>query len=99
MCPCHIPLVQYYRYAKTQIAAEERKRDGADHAKQRFLQRQQRLERDKQEEQGLATTESALSDSVETATDTRKSYIDAAVARTREKRRRLQQSDEGDKDE
>ena len=29
VCPSHIPLVQYYRYSKTQIAAEERRRDGA----------------------------------------------------------------------
>ena len=90
VCPSHIPLVQYYRYSKTQIAAEERRRDGADHAKQRFLQRQQRQERDKEAKIAIPAVPAA---------DTCKSYIESAVARIREKRRQLQQPNQEGADE
>jgi len=49
VCPSHIPLVQYYRYAKTAIWAREREREKADLARRRFEARKARLEREKQE--------------------------------------------------
>ena len=93
VCPSHIPLVQYYRYAKTQIAAGERKRDGADHSKQRFLQRQQRLLADKQEKPPLTEEADSMSGMADQDNQAKNSYIDAAVSRTREKRRQIQELD------
>ncbi len=49
VCPSHIPLVQYYRYAKTEIANQEREKRKADVARQRHEFRVQRLEREKVE--------------------------------------------------
>ena len=86
VCPSHIPLVQYYRYAKTQIAAEERKRDGADLAKQRFLKREERKQQSP--EQAALANHSAIGDPDMLE---KKTYINEAVNRTREKRRKLQQ--------
>ncbi|NKB38132.1 MAG: electron transport complex subunit RsxC [Gammaproteobacteria bacterium] len=81
VCPSNIPLVQYYRYSKSKIAAEERRRDGADHAHVRFLKRNSRLgkklENKKQEQQVLGNTDS---------TENKQDYIAAALERTRLKR-------------
>ncbi|MBS1213224.1 MAG: electron transport complex subunit [Proteobacteria bacterium] len=49
VCPSHIPLVQYFRSAKGRVAAKQRERDKADHARVRFESRQQRKDREKQE--------------------------------------------------
>lgn len=54
VCPSHIPLVQYFRAAKGKLAAKERARRQADHARERFEARQARKEREK-----LARAESA----------------------------------------
>ncbi len=45
VCPSHIPLVQYYRFAKTEIWAQEQERRKADRARQRHEARLERLER------------------------------------------------------
>lgn len=45
VCPAHIPLVHYYRFAKTEIWAQERERRQADSARQRHLARAERLAR------------------------------------------------------
>jgi electron transport complex protein RnfC len=45
VCPSSIPLVQYYRAAKGEIRALEQKQQKADHSKQRFELRQERLRR------------------------------------------------------
>jgi electron transport complex protein RnfC len=45
VCPSQIPLVQYYRYAKTESWSKERERRDAEHAKQRHEFRIARLER------------------------------------------------------
>lgn len=49
VCPSHIPLVQYFRAAKAQVAARQQERDKASHAKTRFEFREQRKEREKLE--------------------------------------------------
>lgn len=98
VCPSHIPLVQYYRYAKTRIAAEERKREGADHARQRFMQRQHRLEEEAQEKLLPQVSTISESDSLIADPDIIKSYIEAAVARTRDKRHQSRITDLEDKD-
>ena len=45
VCPSSIPLVQYYRAAKGEIRALEQKQQKAEHSKQRFELRQDRLRR------------------------------------------------------
>ena len=45
VCPSSIPLVQYYRAAKAEIRELEQKRQKAEHSKQRFELRQERLRR------------------------------------------------------
>lgn len=48
VCPSQIPLVQYYRIAKTDIRNAAQEKQKADKAKRRFEERQERLERDRQ---------------------------------------------------
>ena len=45
VCPSSIPLVQYYRAAKSEIRELEQKQQKAEHSKQRFELRQERLRR------------------------------------------------------
>jgi electron transport complex protein RnfC len=45
VCPSHIPLVQYYRYAKTEAWAKEQEKRKAEQARQRHEHRVARLER------------------------------------------------------
>jgi electron transport complex protein RnfC len=49
VCPSHIPLVDYYRFAKTEIWDRERKKNAADEARVRFEARNERAEREKRE--------------------------------------------------
>jgi len=46
VCPSNIPLVSYFRFAKTELAAAERDRHKAERSRQRHEERQQRLERE-----------------------------------------------------
>jgi electron transport complex protein RnfC len=49
VCPSHIPLVQYFRSAKSKVAAKVLGRLKADHARLRYEDRQVRKEREKLE--------------------------------------------------
>jgi electron transport complex protein RnfC len=49
VCPSRIPLVQYFRFAKSEIWAREREKNAADGAKERFEFKQLRDEREKTE--------------------------------------------------
>ena len=49
VCPSHIPLVQYFRFAKSEIWSREREKNMADAAKARFELRNERDEREKAE--------------------------------------------------
>lgn len=49
VCPSHIPLVNYFRFAKSEIQAEHREKQVADAARNRFEFREARAEREKQE--------------------------------------------------
>lgn len=49
VCPSKIPLVHYFRYAKTEKAAYEAKQKMADQSRQRMLLREERLKRIEQE--------------------------------------------------
>jgi electron transport complex protein RnfC len=60
VCPSHIPLVQYYRFAKSEITARERESRAAEIARERHEYRQFRIEREKQEKaEKLAQKEKA----------------------------------------
>ncbi|MFN3398169.1 MAG: 4Fe-4S dicluster domain-containing protein, partial [Sulfurimicrobium sp.] len=49
VCPSHIPLVQFYRFAKSEIQAQTRDRKASERARERHEFREFRLEREKQE--------------------------------------------------
>jgi len=49
VCPAHIPLVDYFRFAKSEIRARNEERKAADQARARFESRRLRLEREKAE--------------------------------------------------
>ncbi|HMV00147.1 MAG TPA: electron transport complex subunit RsxC, partial [Rhodocyclaceae bacterium] len=49
VCPSRIPLVQYFRFAKSEIWAREAEKNAAESAKARFEFKQFRDEREKQE--------------------------------------------------
>jgi electron transport complex protein RnfC len=51
VCPSNIPLVQYYRFAKTEIWNQEREKQKSDHARMRHDFRQQRLDQEKREKE------------------------------------------------
>ena len=81
VCPSHIPLVHYYRYAKTEIWAREREREKADHARRRHEFRQERLEREKRERQERLRKKQAAAK----AGSDKKAEIQAALARVKQK--------------
>ena len=96
--PSHIPLVQYYRFAKGEIWAHEKEKHAADQARNRYEFRQLRIERDKVEKaERLAARQAAARTAAETnagiaqgsASDessTKKAAIAAAIARTKAKK-------------
>ncbi len=49
VCPSHIPLVDYFRFSKSEIWARERDKTAADQARERFEFRNWRQEREKEE--------------------------------------------------
>ena len=53
LCPSHIPLVQYFRYAKTEIWQREREKEKSALAKDRFDFRNARIEREKREREEM----------------------------------------------
>ena len=89
VCPSHIPLVQYFRFAKSEIWAREREKNQADLARERHEFRLQRIERDKKERadrlaaktQGSKTPATGNSDA-----DAKKAAIQAAIERSKLKR-------------
>ena len=69
MCPSNIPLVQYYRFAKSEIWANEREKDSADIARERHEFHLSRIQREKQDKaEKLALKEKAARAAKETAT-------------------------------
>lgn len=92
VCPSHIPLVQYYRFAKTEIWAKERDKQKSDIARQRHAFHLSRLERKKQEDEERKRKKKAMLDKVnqtDSATDTKKATIAAALERAQAKKASL----------
>jgi len=90
VCPSQIPLVQYYRFAKTEIWAMERDKRKSDQARQRHEFRLERLEKEKQERaERMRKKKAALNanKSASSKDDSKKQAIEAALARVRDKKK------------
>ncbi|MDH5572693.1 MAG: 4Fe-4S dicluster domain-containing protein, partial [Gammaproteobacteria bacterium] len=88
VCPSKIPLVTYYRFAKTEIWAQERDKLKSDHARERHEFRQYRMERKKKEdEERKLKKKELLQKTTGTADDidSKKAAIEAAMARVKAK--------------
>jgi Na+-translocating ferredoxin:NAD+ oxidoreductase subunit C len=85
VCPSNLPLVQYYRFAKTEIWAQEREKRAADRARERHEFRVFRLEREK-EERAARHKAKAKAVTKEGDEDAKKAAIQAAMERARAKR-------------
>lgn len=87
VCPSNIPLVHYYRYAKTEIWAQEREKEKADIARQRHEFRQARIEREKAEKAArLAKKKAAVKKPADGAKDDKQAAIQAALDRAKAKK-------------
>ncbi len=88
VCPAHIPLVHYYRFAKTEIWTQEREREKSDLARRRHEARQARLERIEQERKArLRKKKEALEKKpADEAADPKKAAIEAAMQRVAAKK-------------
>ena len=87
VCPSHIPLVQYFRFAKTEIWNQERERAKADIARQRHEFRLFRQEREKEERAArLKQKQKALQTPGKSGDDPKKVAIQAALERVKAKK-------------
>ncbi len=89
VCPSHIPLVNYYRFAKTEIWAQEEEKKKADLARQRHEFRQYRLERKKKEDEERKRRKKELLKKTgknNDDKDAKKAAIEAAMARVKARR-------------
>ena len=87
VCPSNIPLVQYYRFAKTEIWDQERERERADLAKRRHEARLARMARDKHEREARQQAKrAALAGKGKEADAAKQAAISAALERAKTKR-------------
>ena len=87
VCPSNIPLVSYFRFAKTAIYTQEREKQASDLARERHEFRLMRLEREKRERQErLKKKKASVSGKGSVAAAKKKAVIDAAMARAKAKR-------------
>jgi electron transport complex protein RnfC len=85
VCPSQIPLVHYFRYAKTEIWNQELEKNHADIARERFEFRELRIEREKRERADRHKQKRAVLNKDDNGQDAKKAAIQAAVERAREK--------------
>lgn len=89
VCPSHIPLVQYYRFAKSEIKHIKQEEATAELAKKRHEFRQERLEREKREREERirakkeAVKQKAAQQTEAKTTETDKPKANAAAAAAR----------------
>jgi len=91
VCPSHIPLVDYYRFAKAKIKQQKISENRSKIAKTRFEQREARLirlkhERNEKRQLAALEREKATADKL-TDPDGKKAAIAAALQRVQEKRK------------
>ncbi|MDR1228824.1 MAG: electron transport complex subunit RsxC [Azoarcus sp.] len=80
VCPAHIPLVDYFRFAKSEIRARDEEQKAASQARARFESRLARLEREKAEKAARLAAKAAETRASLAAGDA--ALIAAAVQRT-----------------
>jgi electron transport complex protein RnfC len=85
VCPSHIPLVHYYRFAKTEIGAQERDKKKSDIARQRHEFNLYRAERKKQEDEERRRKKKELLKKSQQSDD-KQDAIAAALARVQAKK-------------
>ncbi len=102
VCPSEIPLVQYYRIAKTQIKQQTEDQIKAERAKERFELRNRRLEKEKEERQNRhkkttpsvksADSKAKVADALARVKDKQanKSGVAAAIERAKAKKAQLE---------
>ncbi len=86
VCPSEIPLVQYYRQAKSAIRIEQEEAEKADKARERFEARAARLEREKAARQAKADAAAAARQERQKASSGGKDKVAAALARAKAKK-------------
>ena len=91
VCPSQIPLVHYFRYAKTEIWAQQKEKAFSDAARERHQFREERLAREKREKQERHKQKRAALDAKKggtqtSADDAKKAAIQAAMERAKNKR-------------
>jgi electron transport complex protein RnfC len=86
VCPSQIPLVHYFRYAKTEIWAQELEKKQADIARERHQFREARIEREKRERAERHKKKRAVLNKDDNGQDAKKAAIEAAVERAKAKR-------------
>ena len=87
VCPSHIPLVDYYRFAKADIRAQRDAQTKADLARERHEFHLERLERAKREK---AEKLAKHKEQAQTSTDDgKKAAIQAALARAQAKKAQM----------
>ncbi len=91
VCPSNIPLIHYFRYAKTEIWAQEREKEKADLARQRHEFKQARIDREQAEKAArLAKKKAALAAATKEeksgAGDDKQDAIKAAMERAKAKK-------------
>ena len=99
VCPSHIPLVQYYRFAKTEIWAKDREKQKADLARERHEFHQLRLERKKQEDEARKRKKKEMLEKAATKDDDKQAAIRAAMERVNAKKAAQQQATTTNKDD
>lgn len=105
VCPSNIPLVQYYRASKAELRERAEEHVKAEHSRQRFEFRQERLEAAEREKEAkkaarkaAAAKRAAEKEAATPATDddntakAKQAEIDAAVARSKAKKDELSKS-------
>ncbi len=94
VCPAHIPLVQYFRYAKAESWAKEREKHQADQARLRHEAKVARLQRQEEERKAKLRKrkedlESGASGGITSADEAKKAAIEAAIQRAAAKKAAL----------
>lgn len=95
VCPSEIPLVHYYRIAKSEVRIQEEEKAQADKARERFEARKTRLATEQQErEEKHARAAEARKQAMNTAGNDAKDKIAAALARAKAKKQEQGQEQE-----
>lgn len=93
VCPSHIPLVSYYRFSKCELVAQDREKQAAETARQRYEFKQQREEQAKAERLAKLAEKNAAAKAAAAAKGAddpeaaaKKAAIQAAIERVKAKK-------------